>query len=218
MTFAQATLAALQRFMDGVTPLLNEVVAFFLILFIGFLLGKIIGRLTRKLLTDLKADELTRRLGFKLSLERTLGGLLSFLIYAASIVLALAAVGLLANIVQILLVLFVIILVVSAILALKETAPNLAAGLALRRNHRLKEGVYIRMDGVEGTIRSAGLLETVLETRGGDLVQVPNALFQRKEVRVIRRKPAPGEPVQEKTEQKKDAPKEEKAGPDGKKE
>ncbi len=218
MTFAQAALAALQRFMDGVTPFLNEVVAFFLILFIGFLLGKIIGRLTRKLLTDLKADELTRRLGLKLSLERSVGGLLSFLIYAASVVLALAAVGLLANIVQILLVLFVIILIVSAILALKETAPNLAAGLALRRNRRLKEGAYIRMEGVEGIVQEISLLETAVETRGGDLVQVPNALFQRKEVRIMRRKPAPAEPVPERTEQKKDAPKEEKAGPDGKKE
>lgn len=186
MTLIQTIIFRLQRFMQVFTPSLNQIVLFFLILFIGFLVGKISGRLLRKLLADLSADRYIKRVtGGKFSLERGLSGLVASLIYFASIILALNAVGLTTTVLEIILGILVLAIVISALVALKNIIPNLAEGIALRG--KLTEGSYIRMDDAQGMIKEVNLLETLLETDKGDVIVIPNAFFAKKSIRIMRK-------------------------------
>ncbi len=191
MGLTQETINALQRSLNEFMPTLNNIVLFFLILFIGFLVGKIAGRLVRRLLSDIKADVSIRRIaGGKLSLEKGASALASFLIYAASIILALNAVGLTTTVLEIILAILVLAILVSAFLALRDVIPNLAQGLAL--HGKLKEGDAIRLEHAEGVITAISLLETSIMTKNGDTIIVPNALFARTSVRVKRRRATSG--------------------------
>lgn len=171
---------AIQRFMDAVTPYLNKLVIFFIILFIGFLLGRILGKLIRKLLSDTNeegANWFSRN-------SRTLGAGISLTIYVATIILAVWAAGVTKPVLILLLTLVAATLVVSAFLALRDIVPNLVGWLHIRAKKRLRKGAAIKVDGIDGTIIHTSLIDIEVETKGGDLIIIPNALFLMKEVRV----------------------------------
>ncbi len=179
-------LDGLEGFMERFTPYLNKIVIFFLILFIGFLVGKIIGRLVRKILRDIKTDAFVNRtLGWKLSLERTISSLVAGLVYLVSFILALNAVGLTTLVLEIILGVFVLAIVLSFLIALKDIIPNAAAGLTIRQ--KVKEGVKVKMDDAEGKVKEVNLLETIVQTKNGDTIVVPNALFAKQLIRIKRR-------------------------------
>jgi|GEM_PF-800434 len=202
MGLVKETLLRLQEFQESFTPVLNKIVLFFVILFLGFLLGKILGRLVRKLLSDIKTDEGVQKLfGIRVAAAKALGTLVSFAVYLVSLYFALTVIGLMNLALLVLVAVFVLTLLLSTLLMFSEIMPNLAAWLKLRKKARIKEGAFIRMEKVEGTITEIGLFDTEIETKGGDILLVPNALFLSKEVRVMKRKP---EPKEEKKEEKKD--------------
>jgi len=189
MAVVQSVLAWLQRFMEGFTPYLNKLVIFFLILFIGFLIGKILGRLIKKILADVKTDAFFRaKLGAKFSAERAISGFVTAVIYFLTIVLALDAVGLTGAVIELLVLLLVLALILSLFLAVKETVQNATAGLM--RKPSIRPGAYIRMEEAEGEIKEVNILDTVIETRNGDTVIVPNSLLQKRTIKLLKRKPA----------------------------
>lgn len=189
MAIVQSILAWLQRFMKGFTPFLDKFVIFFLIIFIGFLVGKILGRLIKKILADIKTDEFCRNhLNIKFSIERTLASLIASIIYIASVLFALDAIGFTAALVEILLLIVIVAILLSLLFAIKETFQN--AGARFMWKQALKPGAYIRMEETEGEIKAINLLDTVIETRNGDTIIVPNGLFLNRTVKILKRKPA----------------------------
>jgi len=177
-------LAAVERFMEGFTPSLNRIVIFFFILFLGFLVGKILGRLARKMLGELKTDAFFRSLGWKLSVERGLAHLVAGLTYTVTLILALNAVGLTTVVLEIILGVFVFALLLSFLLALKDVIPNATAGVMLKR--KLEPGIMLKLDDVEGVVTSVTLLETIITTKGGDTIVIPNSLFARQRIRITK--------------------------------
>ncbi len=173
----------LVRFMEGITPQLNLVVIFFLILFIGFLVGKILGRLTRKLLAGADAG-VKRLLGWKVSVEHGAGRAVAGLIYLVSIILALNAVGLTTVVLEAILAIVILAIAVGFLLALKDIIPNAAAGITLRG--KLAPGTRLRLDDAEGAVEEVTILETTIRTKKGDLIVIPNALFARQRIRITK--------------------------------
>ncbi len=177
-------LAWLERFMERFTPSLNKIVIFFFILFLGFLIGKILGRLTKKVLRDLKTDAFLRSLGWKLSVERGLAHLVAGLTYLITLILALNAVGLTTIILEIILGIFVFALLLSFLLALKDVIPNATAGIMLKQ--KLQPGMRLKLDNAEGTVSAVTLLETIITTKGGDTIVIPNGLFAKQRIRITK--------------------------------
>jgi small-conductance mechanosensitive channel len=187
MGVVQSVIDWLQAFMAGFTPHLNMIVIFFLILFIGFLVGKILGRLVKRLLKDVKADGFVKKtLGWRIPLEKGLASLIAGLVYLISFIIALNAVGLTTIVLEVILAIFVLALVLSFLLALKDIIPNAAAGVTLKS--KLKEGTYLKLDDAEGAVDEVNLLETVILTKGGDKIVIPNALFAKQRMRIVKRK------------------------------
>jgi small-conductance mechanosensitive channel len=189
MGVVTTVLDALERFMARITPTLNKFVLFILILFIGFLAGKILSRLVRKVMTDAGADDGARkRLGFKFSITKAVSGTIAGVIYVGSVFLALTAIGFALTVIQIALLIVVIALVTSTFLVLKDLLPNLVAGLSLRKT--IKQGAYVRADSFEGEVVSTSLLETVIVSRRGDTLLIPNSVLKKTTITLLKRKPA----------------------------
>ena len=182
-------LDALERFMASITPTLNQLVLFILILFIGFLAGKILSRLIRKLMTDAGADDAGRkRLGLKFSITKTVAGTIAGVFYVGSVLLVLDAIGFATTAIQIVLLIIAIALVTSTFLLLRDSLPNLIAGLSLRKT--IKRGVYLRAATFEGEVLSTGLWETVIVSRRGDTLLIPNNTLKKTTLTLLKRKPA----------------------------
>jgi small conductance mechanosensitive channel len=189
MATASSAFKGLQTFMERLTPYMNTFVVFFIILFLGFLVGKILGRLVKRILSDVHTDTFLRqRFGVKFSVERLVSGLITSVAYLVSIVFALNALHLTFWVAGAITTILMLAVTVSALIALKDLIPNAAAGVALRR--RLSAGSYVRMEGGEGVVKEVNLLDTVIETRTQDVLIVPNALFAKKSLRILKRKPA----------------------------
>ncbi len=185
MATIQAALDWLQRFVDSFTPSLNKIVIFFLVLFVGFLIGKILGRLVRKVLADLKADSHARHVfGWKLSVERGMSGLVQGIVYLVSVIIALNAVGLTTVVLEIILTVLLVAILLSFLIAIKDIIPNAASGVTLRQ--KLRPGMRVTMDDAAGVVKEITILETVIETKGGDTIVIPNALFAKRSVRIKR--------------------------------
>ena len=65
---------------------------------------------------------------------------------------------------------------VTLILALKEIAPNMAAGFHLIHDTPFKIGDIIEIDGNEGVVDSIGLVSTTIKTKEEKIV-IPNSKF-----------------------------------------
>lgn len=176
----------LEKFMAGLTPSLNKIVIFFLILFIGFIAGKLLGRMVKRFLKELQVDAFIKRsLNWSFSLESSLGTLTAFLVYFISIILALNAVGLTTIILEVILGIFVLAIMISFLIALKDLIPNAAAGIALRQ--KLRKGMKLEVGGAAGSVKEVRLLETVIKTKRGDEIVIPNALFTKERITIRKR-------------------------------
>ncbi len=170
----------LQELVERFMPALNQLILFFFIVFISFLVGKMLGRLARKLLVDLKADAWLRRLsGVNVPLARLVGGFVAAVLYTLGFILALRAVGLGTTAVLVLALVFLVSVLLGLLVALRDLIPNALAGLTLDRRH-VRVGAWLRMEGVEGRVVEVALLETHVESREGELIIIPNALFTRR--------------------------------------
>lgn len=175
-----AVLAWLQAFVEKITPALNEIVIFFFIVFISFLIGRVCGRLMRTLLGDLKSDAWLRKL-FSTSIPaaKLVSGFVSVAIYILGVIIALRAVGLGPTVITVLVVILFVSIVLGLLVAFRDLVPNAIAGLTLQSRRNVKPGMRLKMESVEGTVVEVTLLETQVETRGGERVVIPNALFTR---------------------------------------
>jgi small-conductance mechanosensitive channel/CRP-like cAMP-binding protein len=80
--------------------------------------------------------------------------------------------------------------------ALQDTLANVMGGLALQLDGSVKAGDWVTFGDTTGLVREVGWRQTTLETRNGDLLVVPNALFMKTAV-TLRGKGIPGETPRE---------------------
>lgn len=171
-----------------VNPVLSKIVIAVLILLTGLIIGKLLGTLIKRLLNEVRVDKHARAKGFKFSLEKTAGNLVSYIIYLIAIILSLNRLGLTSAILAIIAGLIAIVILVSLILSIRDLFPNLFAGMRIRVKKLFSEGDEIQIKEVSGKITSLGFLETRIKTSSDEEIIIPNALFNKRQV-VVRKKP-----------------------------
>lgn len=70
-------------------------------------------------------------------------------------------------------------------LALQETLGTLLAGLTLTWERRLDAGTWVDLDGIVGEVEELGWRSTVLRTRLGERVMIPNSHVARTQVKML---------------------------------
>lgn len=184
--FGEDTLRSLLESFSGIYT--DFTVAAILLLF-GIAAGKLLGKLSLRLLHELELNRLVKGLTRKgLPLEEIISSGLTYLVYLIFVVVAMERLGLNPYLFNIIALAVMAVLVVSVLLAIKDFIPNIIAGLAIHLTDRLREGDTIAVDGMDGRVVQVGVVETRLETRGGDTIYVPNSLLTKSVVKRRARK------------------------------
>ncbi len=141
-----------------------NIVLFFAVLIIGFILVKIFLNITRKILNKTKMEKIT---------QNFLCAALKFLLYLILILILLSIIGI--NITGIITALSAILLAVG--MALEANIANLANGIVIVSTHMFKKGDYITVDGQEGSITEINFLFTTLTTTDNKRITLPNSII-----------------------------------------
>lgn len=134
---------------------------FLLFLVFGFFVCKILIKLIRKILSKTKLEGITQK--FLMSVIR----IVIWLIYVMTLLnmLGVDLTGVIAAFAA---------AAVAIGLALESSLSNLASGIILVTSHIIKQGDYILVSGVEGTVINIGLLETTILTTDNKTIHIPN--------------------------------------------
>lgn len=166
---------------------LNIVVAIIIVL-IGFISGKLLGRLVMKALHEAEIDNVLKKIGLKISLEKKISILTEYFIYVLSIIMALNQLGVTTTVLQIVLGGVILLLVLFVFISLKDFLPNAVAGFFIQRKKLFNKGDEINVHGVSGKVESIGLVETEVVMKNKDKIYIPNSNMVKSELRVKRKK------------------------------
>ena len=160
---------------DTFSGILSNIVIAAIIILIGFIIGRIIGKLVQSILKNISLDDLIKKsLGLKIHLEEITGMIISYFIYFISIIMGLNHLGLTNQIVNIISVVIIIVIILSLFLGLKDIMPNIISGLLINNKKIIEIGDNITIDSIEGTVDKIKLTETIVITKKGDLIYIPN--------------------------------------------
>lgn len=170
------TLLLAKESLVTVNPLLTSIVLAIVIFIAGLILGRISGKIIERIMKNFKVDPtLKKKTNIKLSIGKFLSVFVQTSIYIIFTIIALNYIGITSLLLNILFVAIIVILSISFLLALKDSLPNLIAGLSIRRN--LVVGKKLKTNDLEGVIKSLTLFEVEVEKSNGDILHIPNSVF-----------------------------------------
>lgn len=178
-----------QYFQELFLPLSDKIMTAFVLILVGLIVGRFGAKLTQRLLHHWHLNETAKAAyNIKVSVEELAALFIRYFIYLVFIILALNTLGLTVFIVELLAFAFMIVLLISGFLSLKDFVPNFLAGLKLQRDDFMKETDTIKFNSIEGRVQSINLTDTVIRTKKGDLMAIPNSHLQRQKITRLKRK------------------------------
>jgi len=160
-----------------------------IILFFGFIVGRVLGKVIQKVLHELELNNILKKtVKVKMPLEQIISHTVMYLIYFVTIVMALNQIGLATDILNIVLGGFMIIIILALFLSIKDFIPNFISGIFIHQKQFIKEGDLIKVKNIEGRITDISLVETLVQTKQGDIIYIPNSVLTKSEVIKIKRK------------------------------
>ena len=121
----------------------------------------------------------------KINLEQIVGSTTTYLIYFLTIIMALNQIGLTTTMLS---GAVLVIIVLSIFLSIKDSIPNIMAGISIIRKEDIKEGDFIKTKEVSGKVKNVTLTEIQLKTRKDDIIHIPNSIFVKTEYSIRRSK------------------------------
>ncbi|RMF55647.1 hypothetical protein D6745_01475 [Candidatus Woesearchaeota archaeon] len=165
---------------------LSKLIVAVLIIFVGIIIGRLVGKLILRVLHELEINKSLRKATkIPISLEEIISNLSTYFIYFIAVVWALETLSLAPIILYILFGAFLLVIILSILLSIKDFIPNLIAGFILHKKRRLKIGDTIKVKHAEGRIVYLNLIETKVETKKGDEIFIPNSLLVKEKVVII---------------------------------
>ena len=169
------------------SDLLTKIVLALMILLIGFVLGKIVGRLTYVILHEAELNRVLKKIGTKVSIERSLSKILEYFVNALAIIMAVNQFGITGIVAYVFAVLLLAFIVISLFLSFRSIIPNVIAGFFLMKKDKIKIGDTVKVNNLEGKVTTIDFFETLIKTKSGEIIHVPNVLLE-KQVILVRRK------------------------------
>jgi small-conductance mechanosensitive channel len=168
-------LAFLNELFGGVV---NNLILALLIMFVGFIIGKFIGKFVERILAEVEFSAIVRKIiPLQFSLEAMIGSLLAYVIYFITILIVLTRLDIEKQVVNFVAAVILVVVVLSFFLGIWDTVPNVIAGIRLQRRRFMRLGGRIATGIVDGKIVEMSLTDTVVRTRKGDRIYIPNALL-----------------------------------------
>jgi small-conductance mechanosensitive channel len=175
-----------KEFIDTVlSNILTKFLVSILIMLVGFILGKLAGKILHKILSEIKLNDLLKKIRIYINVEHLLSSFITYFIFLISIIMGLNQMGVTSAILNIVSLGIIALIAISMVLAIKDFFPNFFAGLHIFGKKLLNVGDIIKYKQIEGEIIEITLLETIVITKSKDLIYIPNVNFLKNEV-VIR--------------------------------
>jgi small-conductance mechanosensitive channel len=160
---------------DTFSGIISNIVVAAIIIFIGFIVGRLLGKFVQVLLKEISLDEnIKKYIRIKIQLEEGIGLLISYSIYLISIIMGLNHIGLTAHILNIISSVVIIVVILSLFIGLKDIIPNIISGLIINNKKIFNKGDEVIIDDIEGIVENIKLTETIVITKSGDLIYIPN--------------------------------------------
>jgi small conductance mechanosensitive channel len=167
----------------------TKLIVAIIILLFGFIIGRVVGKVVGKLLKELEISAILRKtVKLKIPVEEVVSEMVMYFIYFVTIIMALSELGLATSILNIILGAFMVIIVLAIFLSIKDFVPNFISGIYIHQKQSIKEGDLIKINNIEGRVKTISIVETVVETKKGDTIYIPNSVLTKSEVVKIRRK------------------------------
>ncbi len=174
----------MEQVYSNLNPYLNRLAFAILILLVGFILGKLLGRFVRRVLDELDMDAaLKKTVGIKVSVSKVLSSFSAFIVYFVTVILFLNSLGLTTAVLNAISIGVIVLIMISAALAIRDLVPNLTAGFAIHTKQKISVGNQIEMEGIKGKVIEVSLLDTQIRTSSGDIVFIPNSILIKKVLR-----------------------------------
>ena len=146
-------------------------------LLIGLALGILVKKFIFKLLKEVELNKIMSRVGITYNLEFWISSILSYLVYLITLVFFLNQLGITSIVLYLIVGAILMLVILTAIVGLKDVIPNFVAWVLLQRKGRMIEGHHVSVREIDGRVERIGFLETEIRTESGDLLYVPNSLF-----------------------------------------
>ncbi|MEK6900763.1 MAG: mechanosensitive ion channel domain-containing protein [Nanoarchaeota archaeon] len=172
-----ANITAVGDTLLGIQNTLQELAVGFVILLVGFGTGVLIKKLLLHALQEMRVNKAASTLNLFIDVEKITSSFISYGIYLATIIIFFDYFGIRSLVLWAVSGGIVALLLLTFIVGLKDVIPNFRGGLAIQKNGVIKEGKYIEIKELAGTVQHIGYLETKIKTESGDVLFVPNSLF-----------------------------------------
>lgn len=170
--------------------IINNVIAAVIVLLIGFIIGKIAAKFVQKFLKEIELNKILKKAaGIKVSVEEILTYFVQYFIYFLFIIMALNQLGLTTTILNMLSGAIILVIILSIFLGIKDFVPNFLAGMFIHSKGFIKQGDYIKVKNLQGKIIKINMVETRIETKGGDIIYIPNSMLTKQEVTLLKHAP-----------------------------
>jgi small conductance mechanosensitive channel len=174
-------------FMSSIfSGMLKDIIFAIIILLVGFVIARMLGKITQRVLNEIELNNILRSvMNIKFSSEELIGKIISYIIYFFVIIMALNQLGIATTILYIISIGIMAIIIIIFLLSVRDFIPNLFAGLSIQKKNFLKKGDFIEYKGIIGEITHFTLIETRIETKKKEIINIPNNLLLKNEVKKI---------------------------------
>lgn len=170
------------------SPLFSKSIIALIIFFVGITIGRIAGKIVNRVLSELEIDATVKKTTrIKLSIEKSISNFITYFIYFVTIIISLSELGVSTTALNLITASMLLIIVIILFFILNYFFPNIIAGIFIKRKNIIHENDYIKFGDKEGKIVKINLIETLIKTKKGDTIYIPNSILAKREIVKLRR-------------------------------
>lgn len=165
------------------SQIFSKILIAIIILLVGIIVGRIIGKIISRLLNEFGLNKALRKTTkIKASIEDIISNLAAYFIYLITIIMALNQLGLSTTVLNIIIIAIITIFIITLFFIIKSFFPNIIAAVFIQKKNIISEGETIKVGNSIGKVKSINLVETIIETKKGDTIYLPNSVLIKKEI------------------------------------
>lgn len=173
-------------FINGIQEYFNQIITSIVILLVGFGLGVLVKKVLFKILREIELNAIMSKVGVITDLEKWVSSIMAYVVYLLTIVLFLDQLGIESIVLYLVAGAILMLVILTALVGLKDIIPNFIAWLVLQRRGKIRPGTRVEIREIAGVVEKVGFLETEIKTHNEDILYVPNSLFLKSKLKVKR--------------------------------
>lgn len=155
-----------------------KLVGAFSIIIIGLVIARIFANLSKKLIEELETEKVLKKLDISISLKKIVPKTIKMIISIITLFIAIEQLGITMSTLKKIILVIIIVIIVIIIFSFIDIIPNLISGIVIKKRKSLSIGQYINIMNTKGEIIEIKLFETLIKTKEGDIIHIPNSLLK----------------------------------------